>query len=591
MQDATGTLGNEARSAIGSGGREQPELCGVSGNVSSGRDASHGYPHEHAGDRAHICKARDQSSVKESKYVARCRNRTADNHKCEGCGKLFHQAHNLVRHYRTHTDERPYKCEICGKSFSNVWTLRAHQLTHSDERPHVCYMCTTAFKTKWNLKSHLNLKCRYRASVCDICNQSFMDNLGLSHHPQSMHGDKTPYECVRCGFSFAGKETLDKHLCQSYKCYLCGNSLGDLVQLIAHLITHSGEQPYPDLGKWRASAHPSAMEGPPHGTAASVITANPAPGMLLKPEEESSNCPAVPAGRFPADGTPHTGNPANDIETSAMAEESSHQCMPLDLSMKAEATQRTSRRGTQGASSTWGAYRTISDDALRYPGNTHHTPTTDETCNVDGVTENGSTSYQHLGFIGNIDHARPSTSRAGMEEASPSFEDGAMNATETGGREQQLSCGDSRKVSSRRDASHGQPNERTRGTAPMFSARDRSPVNKSNHKCETCGKLLGSAATLTAHHRTHTGERPYICGICHKLFAHKTGFHTHKLIHTGLKPHICQNCTKAFKSKAELKVHVISHSNDRPFICDICNQSFKYNSALSRHRKRIHEGK
>ncbi|XP_072141370.1 uncharacterized protein [Dermacentor andersoni] len=243
MQDATGTLGNEARSAIGSGGREQPELCGVSGNVSSGRDASHGYPNEHAGDRAHICKARDQSSVKESKYVERCRNRTADNRKCESCGKLFHQAHQLVRHYRTHTDERPYKCEICGKSFSNVWTLRAHQLTHSDERPHVCHMCTTAFKTKWNLKSHLNLKFRYRASVCDICNQSFMDNLGLSHHPQSMHGDKTPYECVRCGFSFADKETLDKHLCQSYKCYLCGNSLGDLVQLIAHLITHSGEQP------------------------------------------------------------------------------------------------------------------------------------------------------------------------------------------------------------------------------------------------------------------------------------------------------------------------------------------------------------
>ncbi|XP_070382447.1 uncharacterized protein [Dermacentor albipictus] len=68
-----------------------------------------------------------------------------------------------------------------------------------------------------------------------------------------------------------------------------------------------------------------------------------------------------------------------------MAEESSNECMPLDLSMKAEATQRTSRDGTQGASSTLGAYRTISDDALRYPGNTQHTPTTDETCNVDGM--------------------------------------------------------------------------------------------------------------------------------------------------------------------------------------------------------------
>ncbi|XP_070382448.1 uncharacterized protein [Dermacentor albipictus] len=109
-----------------------------------------------------------------------------------------------------------------------------------------------------------------------------------------------------------------------------------------------------------------------------------------------------------------------------MAEESSNECMPLDLSIKAAATQRTSHDGTQGASSTLGAYRTISDDALRYPGNTQHTPTIDETCNVDGVLEYGSTSYQRLGFTGNIDHARPRTSRAGMEAASASFQDGAI---------------------------------------------------------------------------------------------------------------------------------------------------------------------
>ncbi|XP_070382182.1 uncharacterized protein [Dermacentor albipictus] len=135
-----------------------------------------------------------------------------------------------------------------------------------------------------------------------------------------------------------------------------------------------------------------------------------------------------------------------------MAEESSNECMPLDLSMKAKATPSTAHDGTQGASSTLGAYRTISEDALRYPRNTQHTPTTDETCNIDG----------------------PNTSRAGMEEASASFEDGARIATETGGREQQVSSGVSGKVSSRRDASHGQPNEPTGGTAPILRARDRS---------------------------------------------------------------------------------------------------------------------
>nr|XP_054920018.1 zinc finger protein 436-like isoform X1 [Dermacentor andersoni] len=271
MDEASDILGNEARNAIGSGGRELQELCDVSGNVSSGRDASHGYPNEHTGDRAHMYKARDQSSVKEPKFVERCRNRTAENHKCESCGKLYHRAHHLVRHYRTHTnekpykceicdksfrrsdhlsihkrnhiDEKPYKCKICGKSVSNAWTLRAHQLTHSEERPHVCHSCTTTFKTKGNLNRHLKLNCRYGAFVCDIGNLFCMDNLGLSHHRQTMHGDNTLYECMRCGFSFAEKETLGEHLCQSYKCYLCGNSFGDVIQLITHVITHSGEQP------------------------------------------------------------------------------------------------------------------------------------------------------------------------------------------------------------------------------------------------------------------------------------------------------------------------------------------------------------
>ncbi|XP_065309817.2 uncharacterized protein [Dermacentor albipictus] len=65
----------------------------------------------------------------------------------------------------------------------------------------------------------------------------------------------------------------------------------------------------------------------------------------------------------------------------------------------------------------------LPDYALHYQWYMEQTPITDWTHNVEGVTENGSTSYQHLVFIGNIDHARPSTSHAGMEEAPTNFED------------------------------------------------------------------------------------------------------------------------------------------------------------------------
>ncbi|XP_070382065.1 zinc finger protein 32-like [Dermacentor albipictus] len=271
-----------------------------------------------------------------------------------------------------------------------------------------------------------------------------------------------------------------------------------------------------------------------------------------------------------------------DTETSGMAEESSNEYTPLDLSMKGEAMPSTSRDGTQGTSSAVDAYRTIADYALPYQGVTQHTPMTEETCNVDGAPDNGSRSCQPLGSIRGIDIVRPTTIHARMEEASANIEDGAMNATGSVEREQQESSGVSAKVSSRRDTLQGLTYEH---------ARALSSVKKSSRQCEKCGKWLSSAGCLTVHYRTHTGEKPYKCEICGKSVASTSHLRSHQRIHTGVKPHTCQICTKAFKNKAELKGHLISHSNDRPLVCDICNLSFKRNSELLRHRKRIHEGK
>ncbi|XP_070382072.1 uncharacterized protein [Dermacentor albipictus] len=124
-----------------------------------------------------------------------------------------------------------------------------------------------------------------------------------------------------------------------------------------------------------------------------------------------------------------------DIETSGMAEESSNEYTPLDLSMKGEAIPSTSRDGTQGTSSAVDANRTIADDALRNQGNTHHTPTIDKNSNVDGAPDNGSRSCQPLGSIRSIDSVRLSASHAGMEEAPANFEDGATSPGTTSGKD------------------------------------------------------------------------------------------------------------------------------------------------------------
>ncbi|XP_065303941.1 uncharacterized protein [Dermacentor albipictus] len=108
-----------------------------------------------------------------------------------------------------------------------------------------------------------------------------------------------------------------------------------------------------------------------------------------------------------------------------MAEERSNEYTPLDLSIKDKATRSTSRDGTQDASTTVGAFTTISDDAWPYQWITPRRPITDRTYNLDGVTENASTRSLLLGSSTSIDHRRPSTSRPGIEQATSILKDGA----------------------------------------------------------------------------------------------------------------------------------------------------------------------
>nr|XP_054920368.1 zinc finger protein 22-like [Dermacentor andersoni] len=278
-----------------------------------------------------------------------------------------------------------------------------------------------------------------------------------------------------------------------------------------------------------------------------------------------------------------------------MAEERSNDCMPLDLSMKGKATPSTSSDRTQGASSTLGAYNTISDDALRYQGNRPHTPTTDETCSVDGVTDNGSTSCQPLKSFRNIDEAMTSTYRAGMEEASANSEEGVTNAPRTGRRGQRELCAVCGNFSSKREALHGYAKERTDDAAHICKACDQSSVKVSkfvehcrnrtdkNHKCETCGKEFNRAYHLVRHYRTHTDERPYKCKTCDKSFRQSHHLDYHERTHTDERPYQCQVCNKSFRQSCHLDDHKRQHTGEKPYICRSCGKSYTRAANLRKH--------
>ncbi|ESN91886.1 hypothetical protein HELRODRAFT_90251, partial [Helobdella robusta] len=49
-----------------------------------------------------------------------------DKNKCSTCGKICLKPSILLKHMRSHTNERPYPCDDCGLSFKTKSNLYKH---------------------------------------------------------------------------------------------------------------------------------------------------------------------------------------------------------------------------------------------------------------------------------------------------------------------------------------------------------------------------------------------------------------------------------------------------------------------------------
>ncbi|XP_054920210.2 uncharacterized protein [Dermacentor andersoni] len=211
------------------------------------------------------------------------------------------------------------------------------------------------------------------------------------------------------------------------------------------------------------------------------------------------------------------------------------------------------------------------------------------------VAKSGITSSPPMVSSSSINHAQPSTSRAGMEETSAIPKNIDRNAPGTAGREQRELCSVCGTVSNRPDALHGRAKEPTDDTAQICKACDQSSVKKSveychnltgkKHKCAACGKQFDRAHHLAQHQCTDTDERRYKCNMCKKSFRDSYNLKVHKRTHTDERPHKCQICAKSFRQSSHLDNHKRLHTGEKPYICETCGTSFTQAATLRRHER------
>eukprot|EP01083_Nonionella_stella_P056724 149229_1 len=79
-------------------------------------------------------------------------------YQCQFCPFSSQIKGNMLKHVRTHTNERPFKCTVCHRAFKQKNHLKNHSVTHASIKPHRCEKCGKRFTRKERLKTHQKSK-------------------------------------------------------------------------------------------------------------------------------------------------------------------------------------------------------------------------------------------------------------------------------------------------------------------------------------------------------------------------------------------------------------------------------------------------
>ncbi|XP_073966530.1 uncharacterized protein [Choristoneura fumiferana] len=167
---------------------------------------------------------------------------------CEKCDFKAIKNSDLIRHVRTHSDQKPYQCTVCDSKFSASYPLKVHMRIHSGEKPYSCTVCDLKFSASHPLKLHMRIHSGEKPYSCTVCDSKFSKSYPLKLHMRIHSGEK-PYSCTVCDSKFSASDSLKIHMRihsgeKPYSCTVCDSKFSGSYPLKLHMRIHSGEKPY-----------------------------------------------------------------------------------------------------------------------------------------------------------------------------------------------------------------------------------------------------------------------------------------------------------------------------------------------------------
>ncbi|CAH2035601.1 unnamed protein product, partial [Iphiclides podalirius] len=183
----------------------------------------------------------DKSKVKVGKKRTK---HTRAHFTCNFCSYTSHRRYLLLRHMKSHSEDRPHKCGVCERGFKTIASLQNHVNMHNGVKPHVCKYCKSPFTTSGELVRHIRYKHTHeKPHKCTECDYASVELSKLRRHVRCHTGER-PYQCPHCTYASPDTFKLKRHLRthtgeKPYKCEHCNLCFTQSNSLKAHKLIHN----------------------------------------------------------------------------------------------------------------------------------------------------------------------------------------------------------------------------------------------------------------------------------------------------------------------------------------------------------------